>query len=96
MLGLDGDIKKLSREEAVRRAKALPKPELPLQLDDGIRVTRCQYQSIRTLRLTACVLDQTHLNSRAASNRWLNATRKKLTAVAHCPWHPNVAIQTVH
>ncbi len=41
MLGLDGDNKKLSREEAVRRAKALPKPELPLQLDDGIRVTRC-------------------------------------------------------
>ncbi|KAK9918976.1 hypothetical protein WJX75_008430 [Coccomyxa subellipsoidea] len=40
MLGLEGDIKKLSREEAVRRAQALPKPELPLQLDDGIRVTR--------------------------------------------------------
>ncbi|BDA49369.1 probable lysine-specific demethylase 5A at C-terminar half [Coccomyxa sp. Obi] len=40
MLGLDGDNKKLSREEAVKRAKALPRPELPLQLKDGIRVTK--------------------------------------------------------
>ncbi len=39
-LGLAGDNKKLSREEAVKRAKALPRPELPLQLSDGIRVTK--------------------------------------------------------
>lgn len=39
-LGLDGDNKKLSREEAVKRAKALPRAELPLQLKDGIRVRK--------------------------------------------------------
>jgi len=44
-LGMAGDNKKLSREEAVRRAKAAPAVQLPLHLEDGIRVNRCYLRS---------------------------------------------------